>query len=171
MPAQPLHYSSAAEVSHVYNSLHAPQLLHGASYSDGHLAHGVQQQSILRTHGGTISQISKQVVSPHSHVSKFDTRINNDGLKTISYASPSISHGYASAPIAYKSAPLIAQSHYAAAPVAYSHHQPAIISQHGHGLATAPLAYSHQPALISQHGHGHGLGHVSYSSPIVNYGW
>lgn len=148
-------------------------LHHGGSYSDGHLAHGIQQQNILRTHGGTISQISKQVVSPHSHVSKFDTRINNDGLKTISYAAPAISHGYAAhaAPLAYShhQPALISHSHHAAAPLAISHHQPALLAHSHH--AAAPLAYSHhQPALISQHGH-HGLGHVSYSSPIVNYGW
>ncbi|XP_063708901.1 pupal cuticle protein C1B-like [Culicoides brevitarsis] len=194
LPAQPLHYSSAADVSHVYNSYHAPQLLHHGSYSDGHLAHGIQQQNILRTHSGTISQISKQIISPHSHVSKFDTRINNDGLKTIAYAAPAISHGYAAPAISHGyAAPAI--SHGYAAPAISHGYAPAL--SHGyapalsHGYASQPIAIKsapliahsaplavahHQPALASHgyaqsHGYGYGHGHVSYSSPIVNYGW
>lgn len=187
LPAEPaLHYGHGQALA--YSAPYG----YNSHYSDAHLAHGVQSQNILRTHGGTVSHISKSVVSPHSHVSKVDTRISNEGH--LAYASPALHHGY-SAPLAYShhqpallhAAPVAYGHGYAhqSAPLAYSHHhQPALVHSAQH---VAPLAYSHhQPALIAQplahsthlaaplaYSHGHHGSHavVSYSSPISSYGW
>lgn len=54
----------------------------------GHYEHGTSEQNIVRSAHGTVSQISKAVDTPHSSVRKYDTRIVNDGYKTLSYAQP-----------------------------------------------------------------------------------
>lgn len=122
-------------------------------YSDSHLAHGYQSQDILRTHGGTVSHISKSVVSPHSSVTKSVKTVNNEGYKTLAYAAPSVHY---SAPVAYAHhEPAYVKT--VASPVSYAHHEPAYVK-----TVAAPLAYAqHAPQHLS-YAH-HQPAHVSYA--------
>lgn len=152
-------YSAAPAVSKVYNS-------YGLASIDDQLSVGVSNQNIVRSYGGTVSQISKKVVSPTSVVSKFDTRINNAGIKTLAYAQPQIisqpSYGYA-APIAQK---IIAQPAVSYVQPAISYAQPSIsyaqpaVGYAQPALSAGPLAYGSQTLVKA-----------SYASPIVNYAW
>ncbi|XP_063708899.1 uncharacterized protein LOC134837455 [Culicoides brevitarsis] len=124
-------------------------------YSHGDYSHGVQSQDILRTHGGTVSQISKQVVSPHSHVTKSVKTVTNDGYKTLSYAAPSYHHyepqqvHYAAAPqVQYAAAPQVhyaaaPQVHYAAPQVHYAHQEPTYVKSY---QPATTVVKSYQPA-------------------------
>lgn len=83
----------------------------------GHYEHGTSEQNIVRSAHGTVSQISKAVDTPHSSVRKYDTRIVNDGYKTLSYAQPA----------------------------AYVHAQPVAYAQHA--TYAQPAVHSYTPIL------------------------
>jgi hypothetical protein len=124
------------------------------SYSDGHLAVGHSSQDILRTHGGTVSQISKQVVSPHSSVSKSVTSVNNEGYKTLAYAAPAVQYHQQPA-VQYQSyaAPAVYQQTYAAPAVAKTvqYSAPAVVAkQVSYSAGPAQIAYHQQPAVQYQ---------------------
>lgn len=149
------------------------------SYSDGQHAVGHSSQDILRTHGGTVSQISKQVVSPHSSVTKSVTTVNNDGYKAVSYQ-PSAAYHQVAQTYAYQPAtpveiaPAVAtktisyqpqytktyatepqQVHYQQAAY-YQHQQPATVTKsiqyHQPAHHQAAIAYHHQqPAQTIQY--------------------
>lgn len=85
--AQPeQHYYHAEPQQHYYQA--EPQHHVYAAAPDHHYAHGTSEQNIVRSHHGTVSHISKSVNTPHSSVHKYDTRVINDGYKTLQYAQP-----------------------------------------------------------------------------------
>lgn len=134
---------------------HQPAVYHhepAQVYYSGHYEHGTSEQNIVRTPHGTVSQISKHVDTPHSSVSKYDTRITNDGYKTVQYAAQP-AHYYQPA------------QHYQQA----QHYQPA--QQYVHQYA-APVhqQYVSSPVVhktISQPIVAAPVVHKTYSAPAV----
>ena len=86
--AQPAYHSYEPQQHYAVSSYQQPAQHVYASPVYGHYEHGSSEQNIVRSAHGTVSQISKAVDTPTSSVRKYDTRIVNDGYKTLSYAQP-----------------------------------------------------------------------------------
>ncbi len=172
--SQPKAYISqpAAVATYHYPEQHAVayQPAHHATVITPHYEHGHSEQNIVRSAHGTVSQISKVVQTPTSSVRKSDTRIVNDGYKTVSYAAQPATYVHAqpavvASPVVHKtvvSQPIAA--HYSHQPVAYSapvvHHSAPVYEAH-----TAPvLAKVHYSPAVE-------TSHVSFESPIAHYAW
>lgn len=131
----------------------------------GYTSHGSSEQNIVRSAYGTVSQISKAVDTPHSTVRKYDTRIINDGYKTVSYAQPAayvqpIQHVQ---PAVYAQ-PLVTKT--VATPVTQYSHQYAAEPQYQTYAQHAPVVATkvhYSPALE--------VAHASFESPVAHYSW
>lgn len=123
-PAIASYHSYEPEHHYVQNYHAEPQQHVYASPVYGHYEHGTSEQNIVRSAHGTVSHISKSVDTPHSSVRKYDTRVINDGYKTVQYSQPAayVSHQ----------------------PTAYVSHQPAV-----HTYAQ-PAVHSYAPAVVAQ---------------------
>lgn len=178
--AQPAVHSYEPQYVQSYHHEPAHQV-YAAAPVYGHYEHGSSEQNIVRSHHGTVSHISKAVDTPHSSVRKYDTRVINDGYKTVSYAQPAYVaqpavHSYASpvlaktvvsAPVVHKIAQPVQQyvaqpavQHYSAQPAHYHYAQPQTYAQHAPVLATK-VHYS--PAIE--------VAHASFESPDAHYSW
>lgn len=180
------HHQPVYQHQQVYQ--HQPAVHYAPSAHYGHYEHGHSEQNIVRTPHGTVSQISKHVDTPHSSVRKYDTRITNDGYKTVQYAhQPAYYHQPA---VHYASHPQVIEKHVVAAPavvhktisqpivaapvVHKTYAQPAIYAQKAyvhepvhHHVAHAPViaqkAIHYSPAIE--------VSHASFESPVVHYSW
>jgi hypothetical protein len=172
---EPEHHYAASPVAYHHEPVVAKTLI----AHQPHYEHGHSEQNIIRSAHGTVSQISKSVDTPTSSVRKYDTRIINDGIKTVSYSQPTAyvsqpAHYVHQAPAThYVSQPAVHYSHQAptttyvqkvAQPVyaqqAYAHQAPTVYAQHAPVLATK-VHYS--PAVE--------VAHVNFESPLAHYGW
>lgn len=161
---------------------HEPQQhVYAAQPVYGHYEHGSSEQNIVRSAHGTVSHISKSVDTPHSSVRKYDTRVINDGYKTVAYAhqptayvqQPAV-HTYA-APVLAKTVvaqPVLAKTvaHVQPAHIQYSaqpqHYQYAAQPQHYQYAAQAPVLATkvhYSPAIE--------VAHASFESPVAHYSW
>lgn len=158
-----------------------------------HYEHGHSEQNIVRSAHGTVSQTSKVVQTPTSSVRKSDTRITNDGYKTVAYAQPSYYHAQPehhliqASPVIAKT--FVSEPHYAHQP---SHHivsEPHYAHQPSHHIVSSPVTYAHQAPVAYAHqapvAYAHQTpvvakihyspavetSHVSFESPIAHYAW
>uniref|UniRef100_U5EXS4 Putative larval/pupal cuticle protein h1c n=1 Tax=Corethrella appendiculata TaxID=1370023 RepID=U5EXS4_9DIPT len=130
--------------SPTYTSYHSPAI-------------GSTHESVVRSHGGTVSHYGKAVDTLHSSVRKSDTRITNDGLKVATYAAPAVAT-YAHA------APAVATySHAAPAVATYAHAAPAIVAHSAPVLATASKTLTYSPAVA--------VAHTTYEDAHAHYAW
>lgn len=121
-PAVQAYHAYEPEQHYVSSYQQEPEHHVYAAPAYGHYEHGQSEQNIVRSAHGTVSHISKTVNTPHSSVHKYDTRVINDGYKTLAYAQPA--------------------AYVAHQPTAYVSHQPASYVAH------QPSAYvAHQPAV------------------------
>lgn len=152
-------------------------------------SYGQTHQSIHHGHHGTVSHYGKTVVSPHSHVQKYDTRITNDHYKVaavaavapivhhhhepayhhvapVKYATQAVQYAHAE-PIQYAHAEPVQYAH--AAPVQYAHAQPV---QYAH---TAPLQYAHTAPVVAKaavaYSPASAVSHTSFQSADAHYSW
>lgn len=131
--AAPVHSYHSYEPEHHYvqSYHHEPEhQVYAAQPVYGHYEHGSSEQNIVRSAHGTVSHISKAVDTPHSSVRKYDTRVINDGYKTVSYAQPT---AYVAQPASYVAQPAAYVAH--AQPAHHYVSQPAV-----HSYATPVLA-------------------------------
>lgn len=148
----------------------------------GYTSHGSSEQNIVRSSHGTVSHISKAVDTPHSSVRKYDTRIVNDGYKTLSYAQPA---AYVQ-PIQHVQPAVYAQQAVYAQPlVTKTIAQPVIaktvvsqpITQYSHQYAAQPQQYQtyaqHAPVLATKVHYSPAIevAHASFESPVAHYSW
>lgn len=169
------HYPQQHAVEYHHEPAHA--IVHTPHYEHGH-----SEQNIVRSAHGTVSQTSKVVETPTSSVRKSDTRITNDGYKTVAYAQPATyiqaqpTHVVHSAPVVQKtlvSEPSVHYSHqpittYSHQPVAHYSHEPSVHYAHH----AQPVAYAQSPVVAKIHySPSIETSHVSYESPIAHYAW
>lgn len=191
-PAQ--HYAVSSYHQEPEHHVYAAQPVYG------HYEHGSSEQNIVRTAGlGTVSHISKSVDTPHSSVRKYDTRVINDGYKTVSYAHQPTA--YVQQPTAYVqqpavhtySAPVVAKTAVVAQPlITKTLAQPILAKTVAHVAQPTHIQYSAQPqhyqyAAQPQHyqyaAHAPVLAtkvhyspaievaHASFESPVAHYSW
>ncbi|KAG5672886.1 hypothetical protein PVAND_002974 [Polypedilum vanderplanki] len=165
------HYAAAPSVAYHHEPVVAKTVI-----AQPHYEHGHSEQNIVRSAHGTVSQISKAVDTPTSSVRKYDTRIINDGIKTVSYAQPT---AYVSQPATYVSQPATTTYVHQPAQVV----QKTIVSQPAVAYAQhAPTHYVSQPVAYAQHApvvHAAKVhyspavevAHVNFESPLAHYGW
>lgn len=191
--AQPAVHSYEPQYVSSYHHEPAHQVYAAAPVSYGHYEHGSSEQNIVRSHHGTVSHISKAVDGPHSSVRKYDTRVINDGYKTVSYAQPTAYyaqpavHSYASpvlaktvvaSPVVHKIAqPVIAKT-VVSQPIQQYVAQPAI---HQYSAQPAHYQYAAQPQTYAQHAPvlatkihyspAIEVAHASFESPDAHYSW
>jgi hypothetical protein len=194
-PKTYVHAQPAAVATYHYPEHHyAPSVSyhhepsHAVIATPHHYEHGHSEQNIVRSAHGTVSQTSKVVQTPTSSVRKSDTRITNDGFKTLSYAEPA--HAY----VAHAPA-----TTYVHQPTQYIHQQPAHYIQSSPAVV-AKTVVSHQPQVHTYshaapvhtyshaapvHTYSHAspvvakvhyspaveVAHASYESPIAHYAW
>lgn len=167
------HYPEQQHVAYHHEPSHA--VIHTPHYEHGH-----SEQNIVRSAHGTVSQTSKVVQTPTSSVRKSDTRITNDGYKTVAYqpqyyhaqpehhviqASPVIQKTFVSEPVAhYAHQP---SHHVVSSPVTYAHQAPVAYAHQ------APVAYAHQAPVVAKIHYSPSIetSHVSFESPIAHYAW
>lgn len=193
-PKTYVHAQPAAVATYHYPEQHyAPSVQYHhepthAIIATPHYEHGHSEQNIVRSAHGTVSQTSKVVQTPTSSVRKSDTRITNDGYKTLSYAEPA--HAYvAHAPATHYAVHQPTQ-YVHSAPTQYVHSAPAVVSKtvvsqpqvHTYSHAAPVTTYSHAAPV---HTYSHAspvvakvhyspaveVAHASYESPIAHYAW
>jgi hypothetical protein len=179
-PAVTSYHSYEPEHHYVQNYHHEPEHhIYAAQpvHYQQHYEHGSSEQNIVRSAHGTVSQISKAVDTPHSSVRKYDTRIINDGYKTVSYqptayvaAQPAV-HSYVQ--------PTIVKQAVVAQPIVKTLAQPA----HYQYAAQPQLHYAAQPQAVQYAAHAPVLAskvhyspaievaHASFESPLAHYSW
>jgi Pupal cuticle protein C1 len=210
--SQPKAYIAQPAVAHSYHSYepeqhhyvaadnyhHEPEHHVYAAAPVHHYEHGSSEQNIVRSAHGTVSHISKAVDTPHSSVRKYDTRIINDGYKTVQYAQPAYIqpavHSYAplaktvvaqplvtkhlAQPVIAKTIAHVAQPahyQYAAQPIQYAAqpiHYAAQPVQYSAQYATPQYA-AHAPVLASKVHYSPAIevAHASFESPDAHYSW
>ncbi|CRK94990.1 CLUMA_CG008477, isoform A [Clunio marinus] len=179
---------------------HQPQQVYAAQPAYGHYdSSSSSQQNILRSSHGTVSHISKTIDTPVSSIRKYDTRVINDGYKTVSYAQPA---AYVAQPATYVShQPAAYVSHQ---PAAYASYQPEVhsytqvaqplltktiaqpvvaktivsqpiahVAQPTHYAAQPSHYAAHAPVLASKVHYSPAIevAHASYESPVAHYSW
>jgi hypothetical protein len=183
-PALASYHSYEPEQHHYVSAYHHEPEHHVYAASPVHYEHGSSEQNIVRSAHGTVSHISKSVDTPHSSVRKYDTRVINDGYKTVQYAQPAyiqpavVAKTVVSQPLVTKTiaSPVIAKTvthvaqpaahyQYAAQPVQYSAAQPVHYS--------APQYAAHAPVLASKVHYSPAIevAHASFESPVAHYSW
>lgn len=134
-------YNKAIQYSAPQYASYAPE--HHVDYNG--YAHAATQQKLVHGYDGTLSHYAKQVSTPFSSVSKYDTRLTKDNDYHYNVAvTPTPAVHYVSAP--QHEQPIHYQS---AAPV---HHQ------YGHGAPVANKAVHYSPAEEVSHASFQGLG-------------
>lgn len=174
-PAVASYHSYEPEQHHYVSSYHHEPEHHVYAASPVHYEHGSSEQNIVRNAHGTVSHISKAVDTPHSSVRKYDTRVINDGYKTVQYAQPAyIQPAIVAQPLITKVAqPVIAKTvvsqpiAHVAQPVHYS--APQYTAQH----YSAPQYAAHAPVLASKVHYSPAIevAHASFESPVAHYSW
>lgn len=188
------------EQHHYVSNYHQEPQHHVYAASPVHYEHGSSEQNIVRSTHGTVSHISKSVDTPHSSVRKYDTRVINDGYKTVQYAQPAayiqpavvaktvvaqpliktiaqpiVAKTIVSQPIAHVAQP--AHYQYAAQPLHYSAPQYAAQQYVASPYAAqqyAPTQYAaHAPVLASKVHYSPAIevSHASFESPVAHYSW
>lgn len=182
-PAVASYHSYEPEQHHYVASYQPEHTVYAAS--PNHYAHGSSEQNIVRSAHGTVSHISKAVDTPHSSVRKYDTRVINDGYKTLEYEQPTAYHVqpaiHSYAPIAktvvaqplitkHLAQPVIAK-HVVSQP---AHYQPIQYSAQYSAPQYAATQYAaHAPVLASKVHYSPAIevAHASFESPVAHYSW
>lgn len=193
-PAVHSYHSYEPEQHHYVSSYQPEHTVYAAS--PNHYAHGSSEQNIVRSAHGTVSHISKAVDTPHSSVRKYDTRVINDGYKTLEYAQPAAYHVqpavHSYAPIAktvvaqplitkHLAQPVIAKTvvsqpahyQYAAQPIQYAAQPLQYSSQYSAPQYAATQYAAHAPVLASKVHYSPAIevAHASFESPVAHYSW
>lgn len=188
---EPAHYSAPLAVSS-YHHEPSHQLAYAAP-AYGHYEHGTSEQNIVRSAHGTVSHISKAVDTPHSSVRKYDTRIINDGYKTLSYqpattyvqSAPVLTKTVVAQPLLTKTVAHVAQPVAYSQPIAYAqpqyvHSEPQYAHaapQYAHAApqyAHAAPQYAHAAPVLAKSVHfspAADVAHVSFDGFGTHYGW
>lgn len=193
---EPQHQYAVPQQHYAVSSYQQPQQVYAAAPAYGHYSHGSSEQTVRSAHG-TVSQFSKAVDTPYSSVRKSDTRIVNDGYKTLSYAQPA---AYAvQQPAAYAvhqpatyavQQPAVHTTYAVQQPAVHSYSAPVVaktvISQPIQQYAAAPAHYQyaaqpqqyqtyaqHAPVLASKVHYSPAIevAHASFESPVAHYSW
>jgi hypothetical protein len=185
------HYSPSVSYHH--------EPAHAVIATPHHYEHGHSEQNIVRSAHGTVSQTSKVVQTPTSSVRKSDTRITNDGYKTLSYAEPShayVAHQPATAYAVHQPAQYVHSSpavvaHSVHQPAQYVHSAPAVVAktivshqpQVAHIAQPVHTSYAHAAPVHTSYSHASPVvakvhyspavevAHASFESPIAHYAW
>lgn len=187
-PAVASYHSYEPEHHYAVSSYHhEPQhQVYAAQPVYGHYEHGSSEQNIVRSAHGTVSHISKAVDTPHSSVRKYDTRVINDGYKTLSYAQPA---AYVHQPAVHSYSPVIAKTAVVAQPLLTK--TIAHVAQPAHyQYAAQPVQYAAQPVQYAAHPQQYQyaahapvlaskvhyspaieVAHASFESPVAHYSW
>jgi Pupal cuticle protein C1 len=185
-PKTYVHAQPAAVATYHYPEQHyAPSVQyhhepsHAIIATPQHYEHGHSEQNIVRSAHGTVSQTSKVVQTPTSSVRKSDTRITNDGYKTLSYAEPAhayVAHAPAttyavhqptqyvhSAPTQYvHSAPT---QYVHSSPAQYVHSSPAVVSK---TVVSQPQVHTYSHATpVATYSHAAPVHAYSHASPVI----
>lgn len=182
-PAVASYHSYEPEQHHYVASYQHEPEHHVYAASPVHYEHGSSEQNIVRSAHGTISHISKAVDTPHSSVRKYDTRVINDGYKTVQYAQPQY-HSYApvaktvvAQPLLTKhiAQPVIAKT-VVAQPIAQyqpAHYQYAAQPIQYSAQYAAPQYAAHAPVLAQKVHYSPAIevAHASFESPVAHYSW
>lgn len=196
--SQPATYQSY-EPAHQYavSSYHQEPEHHVyASPAYGHYEHGSSEQNIIRSAHGTVSHISKAVDTPHSSVRKYDTRVINDGYKTVQYAQPAYvaqQTAYVAQPAIHSYSPVLAKTAVVAQPLVHKtlaqpiiaktivsqptqYHQYVAQPQYQQAYAAQPQYQTyaqHTPVLASKVHYSPAIevAHASFESPVAHYSW
>jgi hypothetical protein len=171
------HYPEQHAVAYHHEPAHA--IVHTPHYEHGH-----SEQNIVRSAHGTVSQTSKVVETPTSSVRKSDTRITNDGYKTVAYQptytyqqaqqySPIVSKTVVSEPVhTYSHQPITTYSHQ---PITTYSHQPAVATYSHQPIAhyAQPSVAHHASPVVAKIHYSPAVetSHVSFESPIAHYQW
>lgn len=193
-PAVASYHSYEPEHQYAVSSYHHEPEHHvyAAAPVYGHYEHGTSEQNIVRSAHGTVSHISKAVDTPHSSVRKYDTRVINDGYKTVQYAQPAYvaQQAYVAQPAVHSYTPVLAKTAVVAhktiaqpiiaktivsQPAQY--HQYVAQPQQYHQQAYAQPQYQtyaqHAPVLASKVHYSPAIevAHASFESPVAHYSW
>lgn len=184
--AQPSYHSYEPAHQYVSSYHHEPShhVYAAPAVYGHHYEHGSSEQNIVRSAHGTVSHISKAVDTPHSSVRKYDTRVINDGYKTVQYAHAQPAYQYVqpevhsvvaqpvlAKTVAHVAQPVVAKTvAHVAQPTTYVAHQPtAYVSQPSYAHQYA----AHAPVVASKVHYSPAIevAHASFESPVAHYSW